>query len=84
MAHQLEYDFVVAPGADAGQIALEFTGAHARLAADGSLVLKVDGATLSFRRPVVYQFARARGYQLGAPPFRPDLPRASKFAGKRR
>jgi uncharacterized protein (TIGR03437 family) len=52
---QLEYDFVVAPGADAGRIALEFKGAQARLAPDGSLALTVNGAPLSFRKPAVYQ-----------------------------
>jgi uncharacterized protein (TIGR03437 family) len=52
---QLEYDFVVAPGADAGQIALEFAGAGARLTADGSLQLTVEGAPLIFRKPSVYQ-----------------------------
>ncbi len=58
--HQLEYDFVVAPGADAGQIALEFAGAQARLGADGSLLLTVDGAPLKFRKPMVYQTAEGK------------------------
>jgi uncharacterized protein (TIGR03437 family) len=52
---QLEYDFVVAPGADPGQIALEFSGASPTLSPDGSLVLMIDGAPLTFRKPVVYQ-----------------------------
>jgi uncharacterized protein (TIGR03437 family) len=52
---RLEYDFLVAPGADSGQIALEFAGAQPKLAADGSLVLTMDGAALHFRRPSVYQ-----------------------------
>jgi uncharacterized protein (TIGR03437 family) len=52
---QLEYDFMVAPGADAAQIALEFDGGKPKLAPDGSLLLALNGATLSFRRPEVYQ-----------------------------
>ena len=52
---QLEYDFMVAPGADPGQIALEFSGASPTLNPDGSLVLMIDGAPLTFRKPVVYQ-----------------------------
>jgi uncharacterized protein (TIGR03437 family) len=52
---QLEYDFVVAPGADPKQIGMEFAGATPRLGADGSLVLMVDGAPLTFHKPVVWQ-----------------------------
>lgn len=36
---QLEYDFVVASGADPSQIALEFTGANPKVTADGALRL---------------------------------------------
>ncbi len=53
--HQLEYDFIVAPGADAGQIALDFSGTKPTLQADGDLVLMLDGGPLSFRKPMVYQ-----------------------------
>ncbi len=49
---QLEYDFVVAPGRDAGRIALEFQGATPAVDADGDLELS-DGAR--FHKPVVYQ-----------------------------
>src|SRR5258706_4004578 len=52
---QLEYDFIVTPGADPQQIALEFAGAKPTLGPDGSLLLTLDGAPLPFRRPVVYQ-----------------------------
>jgi hypothetical protein len=55
---QLEYDFVVAPGADSRQITLEFGDAQASLDGDGSLALAVDGARLRFRRPVIYQTIR--------------------------
>ena len=52
---QLEYDFVVAPGADPGQIALAFTGAQPRLAPDGSLVLTHAEGELRFAKPILYQ-----------------------------
>ena len=52
---QLEYDFIVTPGADPQQIALEFSGARPMLGPDGDLVLNLDGAPLTFRKPVVYQ-----------------------------
>ena len=54
-ARQLEYDFVVAPGADPARIALEFAGADPKLTPDGSLSLTRDGAPLTFGRPTVYQ-----------------------------
>jgi len=53
---QLEYDFVVAPGADPAQVRLRFPGANAIAVDDqGELVLHVGNATLRQRRPVVYQ-----------------------------
>jgi uncharacterized protein (TIGR03437 family) len=52
---QLEYDFIVNPGADPKQIALEFSGAKPILGPDGDLVLTLDGAPLTLRKPVVYQ-----------------------------
>lgn len=58
---QLEYDFIVAPGADAKQIALEFSGAKPELGPDGDLVLTLDGAPLSFRKPFVYQVNEKMG-----------------------
>ncbi len=53
---QLEYDFVVAPGADPRRIALAFTGVE-RMAIDkaGNLVLKIPGGELVQRKPFVYQ-----------------------------
>jgi hypothetical protein len=58
---QLEYDFVVAPGADPNQIKLSFAGAEAiRVdAASGDLVLKAGDDELRFRKPAVYQPAVA-------------------------
>ncbi len=54
---QLEYDFVVAPGADASTIRWGFDGAKPELAENGDLVLPVEGVTdqIKLNRPVVYQ-----------------------------
>ena len=52
---QLEYDFVVAPGADAASIALGFTGAAPQLASNGDLVLSTAAGESRFHKPVVYQ-----------------------------
>jgi len=53
---ELEYDFVVAPGADASAIKLRFDGAKPALAANGDLVLPVEGGPeVRFNKPVVYQ-----------------------------
>jgi uncharacterized protein (TIGR03437 family) len=58
---QLEYDFIIAPGADPNQIALEFSGATPTLGVNGDLVLTADGAPLILREPVVFQFNQAGG-----------------------
>jgi hypothetical protein len=53
---QLEYDFVVAPGADPGDIALRFDGIRRlRLDAEGNLILKTRSGTLVEQAPVIYQ-----------------------------
>ncbi|HZL25415.1 MAG TPA: Ig-like domain repeat protein [Acidobacteriaceae bacterium] len=52
---ELEYDFVVAPGADAAEIALQFTGASPVVDKSGDLVLSVQGEDARFHKPVVYQ-----------------------------
>src|SRR5688572_25266334 len=53
---QLEYDFVVAPGADPTQIRLGFAGAdRLRLSEAGDLVLEIDARQLVQRAPIVYQ-----------------------------
>jgi hypothetical protein len=57
---RLEYDFVIAPGADPKQIALEFDGAKPTPGLEGSMVLTLDGAPLSFGTPVVYQMNGAK------------------------
>jgi hypothetical protein len=52
----LEYDFVVAPGADPRAIRIRFEGARRpRLEANGDLVLDVDGEEVRQRRPSVYE-----------------------------
>lgn len=53
---QLEYDFVVAPGADASAIGLRFSGIDGmRLRDNGDLLLETPGADIVHRAPVVYQ-----------------------------
>ena len=54
---QLEYDFIVAPGADPRAIKLAFAGVEqTTVDAQGDLVLKTRGAPpLRFHKPVVYQ-----------------------------
>jgi hypothetical protein len=66
---QLEYDFVVAPGADPGAIALDVAVGLSRhpspknggvkpplqIAADGDIVIPTEGGELRFRKPVAYQ-----------------------------
>jgi hypothetical protein len=53
---QLEYDFIVAPGADPHRIALDVSGAkRIRRDAQGDLVLKVGEGEIRWHKPVVYQ-----------------------------
>ena len=53
---QLEFDFVVAPGADPNQIALKFEGAEKlEIDAQGNLVLHTPGGQLIQHKPVIYQ-----------------------------
>jgi len=52
---QLEYDFVVSPGADPRSIAIQFAGAPVEIDREGSLVLHTDGGEVLFHRPVAYQ-----------------------------
>jgi uncharacterized protein (TIGR03437 family) len=55
-AGELEWDFLVSPGADTRQIEMAFSGAG-RLSrdADGSLIAHTSGGELKLRKPVVYQ-----------------------------
>lgn len=53
---QLEYDFVVAPGADPGRIELAIEGADlVEVDCSGDLRLEVAGHELFWRKPVVFQ-----------------------------
>lgn len=53
---QLEYDFVVAPGANPSAINLQFDGPESlRLDQGGDLVITSAGGELRFRKPVAYQ-----------------------------
>lgn len=59
----LEYDFRVAPGADTSQIALDFSGAYARIVpqnADdsGDLILSTANGDMRFHAPRIYQPAQ--------------------------
>ncbi|MGR6034661.1 MAG: DUF7948 domain-containing protein [Candidatus Nitrosoglobus sp.] len=71
---QLEYDFIVAPGANPSTIRLAFEGAKKlEINAEGELVLKTSGGPVRFQRPVIYQTIDgtrrevAGGYVLTAP-----------------
>ena len=53
---QLEYDFIVAPGADPAAVALAFDGVEGlHVDGAGDLVLATGAGDLRLRRPVIYQ-----------------------------
>ncbi len=53
---QLEYDFVLAPGANPAQIKLAFTGAERiEIDAQGDLILRTPGGDVRQLKPLVYQ-----------------------------
>ena len=53
---RLEYDFIVAPGADAGQIAFKIRGAKKiEITANGDLVLHTVDSEFEMRKPLIYQ-----------------------------
>ena len=53
---QLEYDFVVSPGADASKVAFRFRGAKKiEIASDGDLILHTGSSDFRMRKPVIYQ-----------------------------
>jgi hypothetical protein len=54
--NQLEYDFVLAPGADPGAIRMRFSGAgQLRLTREGDLVLESPSGRMTQQRPSIYQ-----------------------------
>ncbi len=58
---ELEYDFVLAPGADAKLIRMRFDGVrHLQRAANGDLVASAPDGALTLRRPLVYQVEDGR------------------------
>ena len=62
----LEYDFVVSPGADPNAIRLRFSApARAMLRDDGALVLRTAAGAIVQRAPVVYQQASGRRVPVG-------------------
>jgi hypothetical protein len=53
---RLEYDFIVAPGADPSVIAFKIDGARKmQITKDGDLVLSIPGGEVELQKPVVYQ-----------------------------
>ncbi len=54
-AGELEYDFIVAPGADAGQVRIAFEGATQLQLIDGDLHLSTAEGEVVQQAPVVYQ-----------------------------
>jgi hypothetical protein len=52
---QLEYDFVVEPGADPSRIAMRFDGGAVRLNGEGDLVIAAGATEIVQKRPVAYQ-----------------------------
>jgi hypothetical protein len=68
---QLEYDFVVAPGADPHSIALAIVGGEAgrqslsqplvQIDRNGNLVMQTEGGKVHLRKPVVYQLSQQEG-----------------------
>lgn len=55
-SHDLEYDFVVSPDADAGQIGVSVAGADGiAIDSDGNLTIRAGSTTWHQLKPVVYQ-----------------------------
>jgi RHS repeat-associated protein len=53
---RLEYDFIVAPGADPSVVALRIDGASGmRIDSDGNLLIRVRDGEAELRKPIVYQ-----------------------------
>jgi hypothetical protein len=63
----LEYDFDLAPGADASRIGLRFKGADKlNVAAGGDLSIETHGGKVAFLRPVAYQWHGKRRVSVAA------------------
>jgi beta-propeller repeat-containing protein/centrosomal CEP192-like protein len=62
---RLEYDFVVAPGADPKAIQLQVEGARKlRIDSRGDLVLSVADGEVKFQKPVVYQEVKGKRQEI--------------------
>jgi len=59
---QLEYDFVLAPHADASRIRLGFEGAAPRIDDSGDLILPFGENNIRFHKPVIYQQVKGRSH----------------------
>jgi hypothetical protein len=65
--NQLEYDFVVAPGGDAGQIELGFEGAkNISINDEGELVIKTANAQLVHQKPYTYQEIEGQRHEIAS------------------
>ena len=61
----LEYDFVVAPGADPKNIRLKIQGARrVRINARGDVILSIAGGELTLQKPVVYQMLKGERHEI--------------------
>jgi hypothetical protein len=64
---KLEYDFVVAPGADPKAIALDITGARKlRIDANGNLMMAVPGGEVELQKPLAYQDVNGRRQEVAS------------------
>jgi beta-propeller repeat-containing protein len=62
---RLEYDFVVAPGADPKAIRLDIEGARKlRVKANGDLALAVGSRKIEFQKPVIYQQVNGKRHEV--------------------
>src|SRR5262249_8194218 len=76
---QVEYDFVVAPGANPGAIQMAFSGTIAlSLDAQGNLVLSTPGGNVVQQAPVLYQLAGSTRQTVTGGSHRAAPPRPSR------
>jgi hypothetical protein len=62
---RLEYDFIVAPGANPEAIRLDLKGARKlRINANGDVVLTVAGGEVVLQKPVVYQMMKGKRHEI--------------------
>jgi hypothetical protein len=63
---QLEYDFVLAPGADPGAIRMRFSGAgRLRVTREGDLVMESPSGRMTQKRPLIYQESAGGRREIG-------------------